>query len=89
MSTRTLENRALNGRELNKKWGVGVRHALYHKDGHWYNNLERFPGALFDPNGYLKFETEQEYKDCSQISVGEETNVHGGISSIPGYIRVE
>src|ERR1700722_20631699 len=52
-----LGNRIFSGRLLNQKWGIGARHALYHKDGHWYNNLERFPGALCDPRGYVKFET--------------------------------
>lgn len=78
----------MSGRLLSRKWGVAVRHALYHKDGHWYNNLERFPGALFDPNGYVVFNTEQEYRKCPYLSIGKETNVPRGISYLPGYKRM-
>ena len=46
----------ITGRNLNEKWKVGAKHALYHKDGTWYERLEKFPGALFDPYGYILFE---------------------------------
>jgi 5-methylcytosine-specific restriction protein A len=77
----------LSGRQLNKEWRVGARHALFHKDGTWFNNLERFPGALFDPEGYVLFKTEEEYLNSPFVSVGKETNVPKGISSMPGYVR--
>jgi 5-methylcytosine-specific restriction protein A len=77
----------LDGKQLNDEWGVGARHALFSRDGNWYENLERFPGALFDLNGYVLFKTEQEYRKCPQIHIGKKTNVRGGISSIPGYVR--
>lgn len=77
----------LTGRQLNKEWNVGARHALFHKDGSWYNNLERFPGALFEPDGYILFKTEKDYLESPYVSVGKETNVPNGISSIPGYVR--
>src|SRR5580692_1594148 len=35
-----------SGKRLNEEWKVGALHALYRKDGTWYNLLERFPGAL-------------------------------------------
>jgi hypothetical protein len=73
---------------LARAWKVNVRHALYHKDGTWYNNVERFPGALFDPNGYVLFKTEADFRDCRHLSIGQETNVRSGISRIPGYVRV-
>jgi hypothetical protein len=78
----------LSGRKLNELWGVGAKHALYHREGTWYNNLERFPGALFDPNGYVLFATEQAYKSARQLRIGQETNVTNGISSMPGYVRM-
>ena len=77
----------LDGKQLNDKWKVGARHALFSRDGAWYENLERFPGALFDPQGYVLFKTEQEYRNNPYIRVGKKTNVRGGISSIPGYVR--
>jgi 5-methylcytosine-specific restriction protein A len=78
----------LSGKLLNKKWKVGAKHALYHRDGCWYNNLEDFPGALFDPKGYVLFETEQEYRSSRHLRITQETNVPDGISSMPGYIRM-
>jgi len=78
----------LTGDILARRWKVVVRHALYHKDGTWYNNLKRFPGALFDPKGYVVFRTEEEYRRCPNVSIGEETNVRPHISSILGYVRM-
>lgn len=84
----SVRNRQLNGSTLNKKWNVGAKHALYHKDGTWYNNLERFPGALFDPSGYVLFNIEEEYENCRHLRIGQETNVPNGISRIPSYVRM-
>jgi len=42
-----------SGKELNRNWRVGAKHALYRKDGKWYHHLLRFPGALFDRRGYI------------------------------------
>jgi 5-methylcytosine-specific restriction protein A len=77
----------LSGRYLNNLWNVGARHALYNREGTWYNNLERFPGALFDPDGYVLFKTRDEYRQCSYLNIGKETNVPKGIHSIPGYVK--
>lgn len=76
------------GAKLNQEWGVGVLHALYHKDGRWYHTLEAFPGALFDPNGYIVFATREEYESCPQLHIGDHVNVRSEISSIPGYVRI-
>lgn len=84
----TATARQLSGRELNDLWDVGAKHALYYKDGTWYNNLERFPGALFDPEGYVLFKTEQAYRNCQHLKIAKRTNVPGGIASIPGYVRM-
>lgn len=87
-STRTLPT-GVTGQRLNEQWKVGARHALYHRDGHWYNNLERFPGALFDPDGYVVFKNEEEYQTSPYLRIGKETNVPNGISNIPGYVKKE
>lgn len=87
IKTRSAWPRMKMGQLLNDEWKVGARHALYHKDGHWYNNLQEFPGALFDPDGCIIFETEEEYRNSSYLNIGQQTNVPKGISSIPGYIR--
>jgi hypothetical protein len=77
------------GAYFNDLWCVGAAHALYIHDGYWYHQLERFPGALFDDNGYILFETEDEYRSSPFLSIGKEVSVRKpGISAIPGYIQV-
>ena len=78
----------LTGRQLNKEWKVGAKHALFHRDGTWYNNLERFPGSFFDPEGYVLFKTEEEYLNNPNVSVGKETNISKGIYSLSGYVKM-
>ena len=78
-----------SGEALNAKWKVGARQALYHKDGQWYMPLHRFPGAFFDPNGYVVFKTESDYLRCGYLRIGKRVNVNGGIWSIPGYRRMK
>ncbi len=45
----------LDGKYFKDLWKVNVKHALYHQDGTWYENLRYFPGALFDFNGIYYF----------------------------------
>jgi hypothetical protein len=74
------------GVELNKCWNVGAAHALYIHDGHWYHRLQRFPGALFDQNGYILFSTREEYEACPFLQIKKQINVlPPGISAIPEY----
>ena len=81
--------RSNSGESLNREWNVGAKHSLYHRDGKFYMPLERFPGAYFDPNGYVLFKTEREYLSSPYLSIGERVNVRGGISRIPGYKRMK
>ena len=82
---------------LNEKLGVEAHHALYDKAGKLYEHLVRFPGALFDNEGYVLFETQEAYEACSFFahvtkagSPTEKVNVTGpGISQIPGYIKLD
>jgi hypothetical protein len=78
-----------SGRLLNEKWGIGAMHALYHKHGTWFNVLERFPGALCDPNGYVLFATKEEYENSPELKIGQRTNVPSGISKLKKYVRME
>ena len=79
------------GRELNRQWGVNAKHALYREDGRWFHQLNEFPGALFDANGYILFPTEQAYRSCAHLSIGQDINVSDprGIAGIPGYVQVK
>jgi hypothetical protein len=76
-----------SGRQLNLDWSIGAQHVLYHKDGTWFNVLERFPGALCDPNGYVLFATKEQYVNSSHLNINQRTNVPGGISQLHGYVR--
>lgn len=80
----------MTGRELNRKWQTGAKHALYRKDGTWYHVLKRFPGVMFDEGGYVLFETERDYRECYGLVVGTRSDwavVEGGISTLKGYVR--
>lgn len=78
-----------SGRELNRRWNIGAQQAFFHKDGTWFNVLERFPGALCDPHGYVLFGTRNEYDNCPHLKIGRHTNVPGGIHQITTYVRME
>lgn len=80
--------RTPTGRELNKVWKVGAAHALYREDGKWYHHLERFPGALFDFNGYVVFQTREDYERSPYLDRGHDLHVPDGISKMPGYVRI-
>lgn len=77
--------RSNTARSLARHWKIDVRHALYRKTGDWYHQLERFPGAFLDENGYVIFETEHTYRSCPQLRIKQDVVVPGGISKIPGY----
>jgi hypothetical protein len=78
----------LSGSQLNVEWKVNARHALYSKNGNWFMPLERFPGALFDPSGYVLFKTEEQYRNNRQLQHGKRLAVPGGIASMSGYVQV-
>jgi 5-methylcytosine-specific restriction protein A len=81
----------ITGKQLNREWKVGALHALYRKNGTWYNLLERFPGALFDTNGYILFETREdfhEFRERRGVSGRKEIYVQDGIASHPDYIPI-
>ena len=85
----------LTGRKLNDTLGIGAEHALYHRDGSWYDILERFPGALFDVGGYVVFKDKEAYEASPFLRHPEHPRADGrngtltvpdGISRIPGYV---
>ena len=78
-----------SGKVLNEKWKIGAAHALYHKDGTWFNAIERFPGALCDPHGYILFATKEEYESSPYLMIGQRVNVPGGIDKLDSYVRME
>ena len=75
------------GKYLARLWKVNVVHALYHHKGTYFHHLRDFPGALFDPNGYVVFSNEKDYVNSPYLQHGQELHVPNGIASIPGYKR--
>ena len=80
--------RTNSGARLQKDWQIPAKQARYHKDGVWFMPLEKFPGALCDPDGYVVFATQREYDTSQHLSIGNRVNVKAGVSRIPGYVRV-
>ncbi|MGD0331805.1 MAG: hypothetical protein ABSA90_00965 [Xanthobacteraceae bacterium] len=85
----------LTGRKLNKALSLGAEHALYHKDGYWYDQLQRFPGVLFDRHGYVLFRNRDAYERCRELRHPEHKRADGrpgtlsvpnGISKIADYV---
>lgn len=79
----------VTAKKLQKQWNVEAKHVLYRKDGRWYHQLNRFPGALFDANGFIIFRTSTEYENCSYLNISldaDQLHVPLGIAAIPGYV---
>lgn len=75
----------MKGSYLNKILSINAKHALYRKDGYWYHNLKKFPGVLFDQNGYLFFIDRGSYVNNPRLQIKKDLHVVGGIESLPGY----
>ena len=80
----TVKHR-FTGEQLRKEYSLPVHHCLYHKDGKFFERLTNFPGALCDPQGYLQYDTEAEFKNDPRLNIGKKVNVSGGISTHPKY----
>lgn len=88
----------ITGRMLNRELNLGAEHSLYHKDGYWYDELQRFPGVLFDCGGYVLFPTRAAYENCPHLRHPQCARADGRpgtlsvpdrISAIPEYVRDE
>jgi 5-methylcytosine-specific restriction protein A len=76
----------MTGNQLNNEFGMNANSARYRRTGDWYHPLVEFPGVLFDINGYVIFQTEADYRACSQIDFGQDIHIRNGITNIPTYI---
>ncbi|HEV2289841.1 MAG TPA: hypothetical protein VGR81_12925 [Candidatus Acidoferrales bacterium] len=79
-----------HGLQLARLYGINVRSAHSHGKGVWYWNLRNFPGAYFDANGVVVFQTEQEYRSCPNLTVYDNNTqvFYGGIRNLPGYTEL-
>jgi hypothetical protein len=88
------------GQILNREWGVGAQQSLYSQDGTVFQILERFPAALFDPNGYIEFATKEQFDEfCNRwretpsgrierVTRRKKLTVSRGIASHREYVRM-
>jgi len=74
----------ITAKKLKILWNVECSHQLYSRDGDWYHVLDYFPGALFDTNGFVIFETEEEFNRCPHISINREASNGKGIVNVIG-----
>jgi hypothetical protein len=84
----TLESklgRRVTGELLNRTHSLGARHALYHKDGTFYERLTAFPGVLCDGRGYVSYETSDHFERDPQLEIGQKVNIPRGLSSHPRF----
>ena len=75
-----------------EKWEVPVAGkkncAYYHRHGTYWTRLTKFPGALFDPSGYVLFSDEETYLNCKGLRIGKQTNIESGIklAELDGFV---
>ena len=78
----------ITARILIKRYGLGVSHGLYRRDGTWYHMLKKFPAALLDNDGYVEFASAQEFESCGALKLypqKDQVGILKGIASIPTY----
>jgi hypothetical protein len=79
----------ITGEKLNHLWNMEVRQARYNDKGKFYRVLDRFPAALCDRNGFVRFANRREYERCPSLAIGRRINVRGGIAEMATYRLVE
>lgn len=80
--------RSNTGRQLQREWSIPAQHVLYHHQGTWFHLLERFPGALCDPHGYVLFETAEDFRKSPHLKIGKHVTVSEGVKNIRGYCQL-
>ncbi len=75
----------VTGELQNRKHGLSAKHALYHKDGTFYERLREFPGVLCDDRGYVKYESREQFEKDARLNIGLKVNVPGTLASHPRY----
>lgn len=60
------------GKLLNGKYKRCAKHSRYRENGVWYHLLKRFPADLYDANGVVRFESEDQYR--KYVRIGPDPN---------------
>ncbi len=76
------------GNDLAKELSLEVEQALYSDWGNFYAAITKYPCALFDKNGYIVIESEEDIEK-NNIKVGVRTNVPRKISSLSNYVLIK
>jgi 5-methylcytosine-specific restriction enzyme A len=76
----------MNAKTLNKQLGLCACDSKFRLTGDFYHLLNNFPGVLFDKNGYVRFNTREEYEGCKELTITERIHVQNGIESIERYV---
>lgn len=81
--------RRITGTSLNRTHRLNAKHALYHKDGTFYEQLTDFPGVLCDAGGYVPYDSAPQFERDPRLKIGQKVNVPGGLNTHPRYQRFE
>lgn len=73
------------GNKLAKDLGLDVAQSLYSDWGNFYAAISKYPCVLFDKNGYIILENENDLFR-NNIKIGKRTNIPHKISSLSGYV---
>ena len=84
-ATQRRHGERITGNLLNHRHQLGAKHALYHKDGTFYERLAEYPGVLCDPGGYVRYESAHEFQRDPRLKIGRKVNVPGTLASHPRY----
>lgn len=79
----------LTGVYLSKVLGINAEQALYREDGTWYHNLTKFPGVLFDSEGFVYFEKQDDYINHPQLRITKQLHLKNGIKSLGEYRKFD
>jgi hypothetical protein len=87
MQTKERNSRSDSGRQINVRYKLGGKHALYHKDGTFFEKLKDFPGFLADTDGYVWYRTEEDFVNDSYLDIRDKVNVRGKLANHPAYTK--
>lgn len=76
------------GNDLAKDLSLNVTQSLYSDWGNFYAAITKFPCALFDRNGYVIVNSEEDLAR-NDIKIGKRTNIPQKISSFPDYVLMK
>jgi hypothetical protein len=78
------------GRQINQRFDLKARQALYRRDGTWYHAIsdEGYPAILCDRSGYIRIKSRSALLRMDRwnwIQVRKQIHVPKGISKLPTY----